>query len=344
MPIFDSLERLKNSRMRKTQLTNRELQDEVAANCRLSRLPADIKIHILTLSNISSIRTLLQYLPLAASSFHRLFDERKRAILAAIVKDTLSLEWSIISGNETYVPLAPLKLEYFNQIALVVCALFHKKRFEEMKRGIDDNGWLRNRSERPKTMQDLRVKIYKAAKSNALDLLKLLEEVQGEVKAKEEIMLQKWKEAFGNKRNESWIVSWVKGNLYRALLIEWKLQLPETAMPTDAIRASDTNGRIQQTDSASQAVRSRLTDEEWMIMMDLMEARASCESRKIEIVRPEKLSTAGEEIWGIFLDQLNETQSTLICGLGKGISTLPSFSDISGDERAYLEEKFLLTQ
>ncbi|EER45466.1 hypothetical protein HCDG_01045 [Histoplasma capsulatum H143] len=186
-----------------------------------------------------------------------------------------------------------------------------------MKRGIDDNGWLRNRSERPKTMQDLRVKIYKAAKSNALDLLKLLEEVQGEVKAKEGIMLQKWKEAFGNKRNESWIVSWVKGNLYRALLIEWKLQLPETAMPTDAIRASDTNGRIQQTDSASQAVRSRLTDEEWMIMMDLMEARASCESRKIEIVRPEKLSTAGEEIWGIFLDQLNETQSTLICGLGK---------------------------
>lgn len=157
--------------MRKAQLTNRELQDEVAANCRLSRLPADIKIHVLTLSNISSVRTLLQYLPLAASSFHRLFDERKRAILAAIVKETLSLEWSIISGNEIYVPLAPLKLEYFNQIALVVCALFHEKRFEEMKRGIDDNGWLRNRFERPKTMQDLRVKIYKAAKGNALDRL-----------------------------------------------------------------------------------------------------------------------------------------------------------------------------
>lgn len=79
-------------------------------------------------------------------------------------------------------------------------------------------------------------------------------------------------------------------------------------------------------------------------MMDLMEARASCESRKIEIVKPEKLSTAGEEIWGIFLDQLKEAQPKLICGLGKGISILPSFLDTSGDERAYLEEKFPLMQ
>ncbi|KKZ62920.1 hypothetical protein EMCG_02766 [[Emmonsia] crescens] len=339
MPLFDRRKSLNASRMRKTQLTNRELQDEVAANCRLSRLPADIKIHILAFTSITTIRTLLQYLPLSATSFQRLFNERKRAILAAIVKEKLSWEWSMIAGNDPYVPFTPLEPEYFNPIALVVCVRFNDRRFEEMKRGTD-NGWLRGGYDYPKTVQELRMRIYKAAKSNVFYLLRLLEEVQDAVKAREEITLSQWKSTFAVKEIESWIVPWGKKNLYRALLIEEKLRLPDTSMPREAIGAPNMDAGSQQNNLPCQAVRSRLTGEEWTILMDLMEARASHQNQKAEAHKPTKLSPAGEETWRDFLHRLEKAQSKLISSLGKGILALPSFLDISAEERAHLAEKF----
>ncbi|EEQ88254.1 uncharacterized protein BDCG_03374 [Blastomyces dermatitidis ER-3] len=338
MPMFGNIEQLRASRRREAQLTNRELQDEVAANCRLSRLPADIKIHILAFADISGIRTLLRYLPLSATSFQRLFDERKRAILAAIVQEKLSWEWSIIAGSDPYVPLASLKPRYFNQIALVVCAHFDHTRFGEMKPGTGFR-WLPTGQDFPNTLQDLRMKIYKNATRNAFDLLELLEEVQKEMKAREKVTLEHWKKTSGDQRRESWIVSWGRNNLYRALLIEWKLQLPDISKPADVTHAPDTRG-IKLNSPASQAVRSRLTYEEWTTLVDLMEARASHRSRKIETVKPEKPSAPREEMWGIFLAQLEEAQSNLISSLEKGISALPCFLDISPEERIYLDKKF----
>ncbi|KLJ10583.1 hypothetical protein EMPG_14033 [Blastomyces silverae] len=337
MPIFDSLKRLRASRGRQARLTNRELQDEVAANCRLSRLPADIKIHILAFADISAIRTLLRYLPLSAASFQRLFDERKRAILVAIVQEKLSWEWSIIAGSDPYVPLASLKPRYFNQIALVVCAHFDSRSFEEMKGGTEF-GWLQTRHDFP-TLQRVRKKIYINAKGNAFDLLGLLEGVQKELKATKRATLEQWKETFEDQRGESWIVSWGRNNLYRALLIEWKLQLPDLSKPADVTHAPDTSG-IKPNNPASQAVRSRLTDEEWTILVDLMEARASHHGRKLETVKPAKQSAAGEEMWGTFLAQLEEAQSELISSLERGVSDLPSYLDISPEEHIRLEKKF----
>ncbi|PGH09121.1 hypothetical protein GX51_00875 [Blastomyces parvus] len=339
MPIFDGVDRLRTSHRRKARLTNREFQDEVAANCRLSRLPADIKIHILACADISSIRTLLRYLPLSSTSFQRLFDERKRAILAAIVQEKLSWEWSIIAGSDQYVPLASVKPKYFNQIALVVCAHFHSSRFEELKRKAGFE-WLPTRYDFPNTLQDMRMKIYKNAKGNAFGLLELLEEVQTELKAMEKVTLEQWKQTFENKRGESWIVSWGRINLYRALLIAWKLQLPDISNPADVTHAPDASDGIKPNNPVSQAIRSRLTDEEWTILSDLMEARASHYSGELETVKPAKQSTAGEETWGIFFAQLEELQSNLISSLGNGISALPSFLDISAEERIYLEKRF----
>ncbi|OJD19678.1 hypothetical protein AJ78_00410 [Emergomyces pasteurianus Ep9510] len=339
MPIFDRLKRLDASWMQKSQLTNRELQEEVAANCRLSRLPADIKIHILVFTNISTIRALLQYLPLSTTSFRRLFDERKRAILAAIVKEKLSWEWSMIAGSDPYVPLGPLKSKYFNQIALVVCALFDEKRFEKMKRGTDD-GWLRAAYKHPETIQLLRMQIYKTAKSNAFDLLRLLEEVQDEVKARAEVTMSQLKRTFGDAGRESWIVPWAKRNIYRALLIEWKLKLPDISLPEEIIGALNTDEGNQQSNSESQAVRSRLADEEWTILILLMETRASYRSRKVDTVKPTKLSPAGEESWKHFLGQLEKSHAQFIRSLGKGASTFPSFLDISDEGRENLKRKF----
>ncbi|OAX85049.1 hypothetical protein ACJ72_00579 [Emergomyces africanus] len=336
MPVID---KLNVSQMRKSQLTNRELQDEAAANCSLSRLPADIKIHILVLSNIPTIRTLLQYLPLSATSFQRLFDERKRAILAAIVKEKLSWEWLLIAGSDPYVPLAPLKPKYFNQIALVVCALFNEKRFENMKQGIND-GWLRNGYEYPETIQLLRTQMYKTVKSNAFDLLRLLEEVQDEVRAREEAAMSQLERKFWDTGRESWVVPWAKRNIYRALLIEWKLQPPDISMPTKIIGAPNSINDNQQRNVASQ-VRSRLADEEWTIIMLLMEARASYLTQTAGTVKPTKLSLGGEEAWEHFLSQVEKAQAELIRSLGrKGVSVLPSFLDISDEGREDLERKF----
>ncbi|PGH15313.1 hypothetical protein AJ79_02478 [Helicocarpus griseus UAMH5409] len=320
----------------------RELQERETTNCRLSGLPADIKIQILKCSDILSIRNLLQYLPLSTGSFAQLYHERKRAVLNAMVKERFSWEWSIIAGGDPYVALEPLKEEYFIQIGFVVYARFSEQSFytEVWMRG-EGKKVVRPGFKGPKATRDLQIEKYKAAKSNVWALLKLLEDVQDEIRDKEAILLAEWTEFFGADGKQCWIVPWARKNLYRALLILWKLHLPDTAIPPRVPNPPSTDDRIiAESNPQSEAARSRLTEDEWSILMDFMEATAAQAIQKVEIIKPKNLTPAGKEVWLVFLEGLRIAQAMIFDSLKKDVVYLPSYPDLSNSGRDRLRERF----
>ncbi|KAK2741170.1 hypothetical protein FQN55_008433 [Onygenales sp. PD_40] len=300
-----------------------EVQEKMAARSSIGNLPAELKVQLMTYLDVSSLRSLLRYLPDSTNSFKNVYHERKKAILNEILRERFSWEWTMIGGEDNWEPLEPLPSKYHDKVELVVRSCYSERSFfaeiwtkgEKVERPRDG---LSN----PTATENLQKARYESAVDGGIGLLELLQDVQDEIKRMEKAIVTNWTIESEMQGGSGWVVTWMRKHLYRALFILWKLHILDLDKPKKYLpRPSPDEGEEGEFRYQSQMEMYRLKEDEQKILLEFCEAMAASKDHGKAL--PTEQTNGGREAWRVLLAGLKKAQVEII-HTGGGKYGLPS--------------------
>ncbi|KAK2806817.1 hypothetical protein FQN50_005679 [Emmonsiellopsis sp. PD_5] len=300
-----------------------EVQETMAAPSRIGSLPAELKVQLMTYLDVSSLRSLLRYLPDTIGSFRDVYYERKKSILNEILRERFSWEWTMIGGEDDWEPLEPLPSKYHDKVELVVRSCYSERSFfaeiwakgEQVERPRDGPS-------NPTATEKLQKAKYKSAVNGGIGLLELLQDVQDEIKRMEKAIMTDWTTECEKEGKSSWVVTWMGKHLYRAMVILWKLHIVDMDKPKKYTeRPSLDEGEEGKFRYKTQLEMNRLTEDEQQILLEFCEAMAASKDHGDSM--PTEQTNGGREAWRLLLTGLEKAQVEIIC-TGGGQYGLPS--------------------